>query len=240
MFKYFTFILFIVLAFAFYYIPVPDVESSQLFLTISTFLLAIFAGFSISRQGKRYSDIRTQIANFDGQMSSIYRQAGHVDKETQDAVKAIIAKHYKKLLKEGQWDYYIENKSTTLTSIHELCQKQTRGKGLKTLEHLGLQRILTSLENAQVARKRMVALHQERIPFFQWTIIYFLVGIMLATVAMIDSHFFILGSIMKGVFASAVVSVLILLHNFNGLNLFERSVGMRSAQDVLDIFAGKK
>lgn len=50
---------------------------SQMLLTISTFLFAIFMGFFISRQGVRYSVIRDQITGFDGEISAIYRKFGY-------------------------------------------------------------------------------------------------------------------------------------------------------------------
>jgi hypothetical protein len=48
-------------------------ESHNLFLSLSTFLFAIFSGFFIARQGRRYSQLRDEISRFDGSASAIYR-----------------------------------------------------------------------------------------------------------------------------------------------------------------------
>lgn len=123
MLKYLAIILFIVLSTVYYFISFGANNSSQIFLTISTFLFAIFAGFFISRQGSRYSAIRDQIAKFDGEMSSIFRQFGHLSIKAQDKAKEIIKKHYQKILTNKAWDYHFLHKSNTITSLHE-CQKK--------------------------------------------------------------------------------------------------------------------
>ena len=138
MLKYIAVIIFLVLSSVYYLIPFNTSESSQIFLSVSTFLFAIFTGFFIARQGKRYSSIRDQITKFDGEMSSIYRQFGHLGK--------INSKHYKLILEKQAWDYHFVNKSTTLIAIHELVEKTTKNKKLASLKNLALQRILFGLE----------------------------------------------------------------------------------------------
>ena len=86
----------------------------------------------------------------------------------------------------------------------------------------------------------MVALHRERIPRFQWVLIYFLAAILLLTVSTIPSQHYLLGAVLKGAFSSSVIFVLILLHEFDQLRFFEGTVGEKSARDILDIFAGRK
>ena len=127
-----------------------------------------------------------------------------------------------------------------MTSIHELAERVTSGKPLPSLKHLALQRVLTGLEVMQIARKNMIALYRERIPQFQWLLVYFLALILLLTVSMIPSHHYVIASVLKGVFSSSVVFVVILLHRFDSLQFFERTIGEQSARDILNIFAGKR
>ena len=80
---YANFALFVALSFVYYHIPFETPETNAIFLTISTFLFSIFAGFFISRQGGRYSQIRTQIAEMDGENVGCVLLA----KESEDVAK---------------------------------------------------------------------------------------------------------------------------------------------------------
>jgi len=241
MFKYLSVIIFIFLALLYYFMPLGvSAEFSQIFLTIATFLFAIFAGFFISRQGQRYSDIRNQISEFDGEMSSLYRQFGHLGKESQEKMKGVIQNHYYLILENKAWDYHFTHKSSTLTLTHQLAEETTKDQMLSSLKSLALERILSALRSLQVVRKKMVALHTERIPNFQWATLALLATILLITVSIIPSFHNILGSVLKGAFSSSIIFVLILLHQFDNLKFFEGTMGEHSAQDILDIFTGKR
>jgi len=240
MLKYATIVIFILLAVVFYYFSFAETDSSQIFLTVSTFLFAIFAGFFIARQGSRYSQIRDQITTFDGEMSSTYRCFGHLSQSSQEQVKKIITTHYQTIVEKKAWDYHFTHKSNTLTAINQLLHQETDKKNLKSLQHLAVQRILVSLEKCQIARKSMIALHQERIPKFQWIVIYILAIILLTTLSLIPSQHLLIASILKAAFATLIFSVLILLNNFDRLQFFEKTIGEKSAQDILNIFSGKR
>lgn len=121
-----------------------------------------------------------------------------------------------------------------------MSEKTTKDQALPSLKHLALQRVLTALETLQIVRKNMVALHTERIPRFQWVLVYFLALILFITVSTIPSQEYILSSILKGAFSSSVIFVLILLHEFDRLKFFEGTMGEHSAQDILGILAGEK
>ncbi len=242
MLKYLIIITVAVTSAIYYYIGFGSVEISisQMFLIISTFLFVVFTGFFISRQGIRYSKIRDQITDFDGEATTIYRQFGHLGMEAQKEVKEILKNHYESIISHQAWDFHFINPSDTITSFHRLAEKYSQDKQLASLQHLALQRILTALENMQVTRKSMVAMHKERIPQFQWFLVYFLAAILVSTVSIIPSTSFFLGSLLKGSFASAVIIVVVLLHQFDGLNFFEGTIGENSAKDVLDIISGEK
>jgi len=240
MLKYIAVIIFLVLSALFYFLSFGAEDTSQIFITICTFLFAIFTGFFIARQGRRYSNIRDQITKFDGEMSSMYRQFGHLGLEAQNQAKEIIKNHYEAILAHQAWDYHFINPSVTITSLHKLSEQTTKDESLPSLKHLALQRVLTALETLQIVRKSMIALHTERIPRFQWVLVYFLAFILLAAVSIIPSEGFLLGAILKGAFSSSVIFVIILLHEFDKLKFFEGTMGEHSAKDILDIFEGKK
>ncbi len=99
MLNFITPLIFLGLSVLYYYQPFGYIDNYEILLTISTFLFSIFTGFFIARQGNRYSAIRNRITEFDGNMSSIYRQFSHLTNELQKEVKKIIQDHYLKILK---------------------------------------------------------------------------------------------------------------------------------------------
>ena len=237
---YLTPFIFIFLSILYFYIPFGYLDYYKTLLTISTFLFSIFTGFFISRQGSRYSDIRDRITEFDGIMSSLYRQTRHLGKEAQEKIKKIIEKHYKQIIKNQAWDYNFTHKSTTLTDVHNLLEKTVGEKKLPSLGHAAINRIMAGLLILQQIRKSMIALHKERIPQFQWILLYFLAAVLFLSLSMMPTQGLVYASLLKGAFASSIIFVFVLLKKFDRLDFFEKTIGEESAQDILDIFSGKK
>ena len=86
----------------------------------------------------------------------------------------------------------------------------------------------------------MVALREERIPHFQWVLIYFFMIILLATVASLGSYEMVFPAVLKAAFIVSVVSVIIILHKLDNLSMFEGVIGEHSAKDVIGIIRGDK
>jgi hypothetical protein len=72
------------------------------------------------------------------------------------------------------------------------------------------------------------------------TITSFLFAILAFNLSAIPTFGSLSESVLKAVFITAVISVLFLLHRLDRLKLFKRGIGIESAEDVLNIFAGKK
>lgn len=215
-------------------------EVDKTFLTLSTFLFTIFAGFFISRQSNRYSDIRRLVATFDGDMSSVYRAFGHFGTENQRKCGEIINTHYKAILDNKQWDYNFVNKSSTLTALQTLLEEAVKGSGTDGVKGYAANRIMMTLHDSQQIRKNMVALREERVPNFQWTLIYIITGILFVTVSVIPSFNMFASSLIKSAFITSIFVALILLKRLDSLQFFEGVIGEHSAQDVLDIIENKK
>ena len=115
MFSLITFAIFGCFFIIYYLFPFAEIEGYKTFLSLATFLFAVFAGFFISRQGQRYSLIRDLITKSDGSLSYIYRLFGHLGKNSQKAVTKIIKDHCQKILKNNAWDWHFVHKSTTMT-----------------------------------------------------------------------------------------------------------------------------
>jgi hypothetical protein len=234
------FIFVFVLASYVYYIYDFKLENHSLFLSLSTFLFAIFSGFFISRQSRRYSQLRDEIARFDGSSSTLYRSSGVFGDKIQNAVKKILTKHYNPILKSGEWDYPLTHKTSTIIDLMHLFDESFKNKKLHSVKSSTMSSLFRSFTYMQMSRKKMDILHQERIPVLQWALLSFLSGILLISVGAISSVGMIVPAILKGAFSTCIVLVLVILYQFNNLTFFENTIGEHSAKDVLDIMAGKR
>jgi len=232
-------LLFAGLVAVYYYDVFNSSETDKTFLTLSTFLFALFTGFFISRQAGRYSEIRKLTADFDGNMSGVYRLFGHLGNEAQKKSGDIIKDYYKKIIQKG-WDYAFTHKTTTLIDLHLLLEQTLTKQGGDGMKGVSASRIAVGLQEQQKVRKNMVALREERIPKFQWTLIYLLTTILMLTVSSIPSANLLLGSVIKAAFIVSVLMVAVLLKKLDRLMLFEGIIGEHSAQDVVEIIEGKK
>lgn len=233
------FILFILFLVLFYNFTLKSDADFKLFLTIATFLFAIFSGFFIARQGTRYGAIRDLLTKFDGNMSFIYRVSGHFG-EAQKEVAEILRKHYTPILKLKVWYYPFTHKTTTLTDLHSFCQRVVGEKNLASLQGAVLAQIMISLRECQGLRKNMIALYEERVPGSQWFILVLLTLVILISLLIIPSQFEFFSSLLKGIFGSLLVFVLIFLRRLDRLEFFGGMIGENSARDVLNIIKGKR
>jgi len=231
--------IFLALTLGYHYLS-PRIASDigGLLLTISSFLFATFTGFFMSRQSDRYSAIRGHIADFDGGLTAIYRDFGHLSGDLQASAAAVIRRHYEAIVKHRAWDWHFVNKSNTLTSLHGVLDETVPLDTGATVRSKAVENVLETLNRLQAVRKNMVTLHVERVPLFQWALIYILAVILLTSISGIPSSIF--GSILKGAFGTSAILVLMLLHDFDGLKFFEGAIGTSSAQDVLGILEGRK
>lgn len=235
-------LLFIFVIFSYIYYKLPQVLplTDKIYITITTFFFSIFTGFFISQQMSRYSKIRETISHFDGKMSSVYRSSENISKEVQQRIGEIITSHYKAMIRTGEWNYHLTHKSNTISSIHKLLEEHIDGVRINELKSHAIGTIVSNLSDCEVSRKTMVMLYQERIPQFQWFVIYFFTAILILAVSTIPSEGLIFESILKSAFDVSLFSIATILHHLDNLHLFEDFIGENSAQDVLDLIAGKK
>jgi hypothetical protein len=238
--QYMTLVLFFLLAYGYNLYNLGGENTDKVFITITTFFFSIFTSFFITRQGARYTKLREIISTYDGKMSGIYRVAGNLSPEIQEKIRMIIKNHYQKIIETKSWDYHFTHKSSTISSIHDLLETEVGNNKLETLRNQAVGRIMTNLGDCQVLRKNMVMLFQEKIPTFQWLLIFLFLFILLATISVIPSAGFLLGSCLKAGFVVALIFVVLILRNLDDLHLFEDFIGENSAQDVLSTIEGTK
>lgn len=213
---------------------IPDLSN---LLAVSTFLFAIFVGFFISRQGNRYSAIRSLLGRFDGNSSAIYRYSQHLGAKAHKSIASIIKREYTRFFGTSDWDVYFSNKSTYLTDIHNTLDS-LRGK--KPSFNAAMMNIVRATGDIQVTRKELLALQKERIPLVQWLLVYILASVIVIILATIDSSGNIWLLLIKGFSATVILITIVMLHKFDHLTFFEKTIGEATSQDVLDIVAGKK
>lgn len=238
--QYLVLVLFGVLMYVYFNFNFGSENTDKVFITITTFFFSIFTSFFITRQGNRYTKIREIISTYDGKMSGIYRAAGNISPDIQEKIKIVIKNHYQKIIDNRSWDYHFTHKSTTITDIHNILETDINNNKQETLRNQAVGRIMANLGDCQVLRKNMVMLFQEKIPLFQWLLIFLFVFILLCTISVIPSAGFLLGASLKAAFAVAIVSVVIILINLDDLHLFEDFIGQNSAEDVLSTIGGVK
>ena len=238
--QYLILILFFILAYCYYQFDFGAANTDRVFITITTFFFSIFTSFFITRQGARYTKLREIISTYDGKMSGIYRVSENISTDTQKKIGEIIKNHYQKIIETKSWDYHFTHKSATISKIHELLENDIGSNKLEALRNQAVGRILTNLGDCQVLRKNMVMIYQEKIPTFQWLLIFIFFFILLATITVIPSAGFILGSFLKAGFVVAILSIILILHNLDNLHLFENFIGANSATDVLNTIEGVK
>ena len=238
--QYLLLVLFLALIYIYFNFDFGAENTDKIFITITTFFFSIFTGFFITRQGSRYTKIREIISNFDGKMSGTYRVAGNISPDIQEKIGVIIKNHYEKILETKSWDYHFTHKSNTISSIHLVLENEIGNEKEEALRNQSIGRVLTNMGDCQTLRKNMIMTFQERIPSFQWFLIFFFVLILLSAISVIPSAGFVLGSILKSAFVISILSVIVILYNLDNLHLFENFIGENSARDVVDLIEGNK
>lgn len=221
------------------YFDLSGYKLDGVYLTVSTFLFSVFNGFFISRQSSRYSEIRTNLSRFDANMSIIFRESAHLEKEEHEYIKEIITNYYKSMLSKKDWAYYFTHKSTLVASLHEymgVCGE----KNMDKVRGESIRVIMKTLDDIQVIRKALVSLKEETIPQLQQAFIYVLAVILFLAVLTLPSKGMVLASVIKSVYMVTVVLVVVLLKKFDDLTIFEGTIGEHSANDMLSIVEGRK
>ena len=231
--------LFIIFFFFNGFVDFANYGLDKVYLTVSTFLFAVFNGFFISRQSTRYSDIRNNLSRFDADMTIVFREASHLEKDEQVHIGTIIRDHYEILLKKKDWSYYFTHKSNLISSLHAYIQvcgdvnmDKVRGESMR--------KTMNTLDDAQIVRKLLVSLKEETIPKLQQVFIYVLAVVLFLAVLTLPSKDLVLAALLKSVYMMTIVMVVILLKKFDDLSLFEGTIGEHSAKDVLSIIEGEK
>lgn len=161
-------------------------------------------------------------------------------KTPQNKAGEIIKKHYRAILRTGEWDYHLFRKSSTITDLGALLKKTTGNRKLSSLQHEAAGHIIAGLDSLQVARKKKVSLHVERMPTREWVLIIFLTVLLLFSLLFLPSYANNLDIAIKAIFGTLIIQIVILLYGMDTLRLSEATLGESSARDIVEIIAGKR
>ena len=141
------------------------------------------------------------------------------------------------MIERHDWTLTFRN-SRILDSLDELlnASKQTKDVQKSSIKHESRDEILGSLREAQIIRKNLISLQEERISRPQWILVYILAIVLLITIiTTTQSTGLIIGSVLKAALSSAVLFSVILLKKLNDLTLFDDTIGESSAIDVVEV-----
>ena len=216
-------------------------EIPKEYLTILIFLFATMIGVFISKQGRRYNLIVKDLTDFNGHLSYQYRGMEIIDLKYQNEIANIIKNHYKDFDKESvAWDWFINEKSTLLTDITRLHIKIQNENEINKLGNNFLNRSQASLLELQKIRKNLIPVIKERIPFISWAMISLLSIALIFGIFSLESYHNFSASILKALFLSSILTILISLYKMNELNFYEEKPAASSVNDLLEIIDGKK
>lgn len=216
----------------FFDVQVAESIASEIILA-SVFFFAFFAGYFITRQNERYSEIITLIANREGAFSSLYRISGLVP-HIQDSIREIVRAHYRKILDSDDWAYHEFHPSTTIKSITDTFGTLSKADGERPAVSTSYEMLWSTILELQQIRKRIIALYHERLSLPQWSLLLTLAGILVVSLDFLRSDI-VLIDLLKIVFGTAVFMVLILIKQLNELSIFGKHFSRNTARDVLRI-----
>jgi len=212
-----------------------NVDNYSDIIVATTFFFTLFSGFFITRQNDRYAAIADEISSTDGLFSLLYRISSAVP-SVQKKVREALRDHYQKILDSNNWAYHVLNPSNTITRVfNAYCEAE--GDDADKLDRFG-DGFGGAFASLQVSRKKMVMLHDERLLPLQWALVWILALLVIISFNFIPNHTPII-NILKVVFGLAVLFVVLLLKQLDGLSIFGKDFNKRTANDILRIIDEK-
>jgi hypothetical protein len=231
----FSFVLFFL---CFYFIDIQWVGVDLIFVSILFLVFVTVSGFFVTIQGNRHSSISLNVAEFDGELSFLYRSSNVFGKEVQEKIKQEIIKHYQSIKDSSETKSYFIYKNKTIENINNILVDLGEGEGLNFSQKSFLSRAYFSIAELQKKRKILISAFGLRIPSMQWYVLDVLALTVILTIDFLPNNGFV-GVLLQAALSTIVLSVLILIRRLNNLSLFGNIIGESTSKDVLDIINTK-
>lgn len=212
---------------------VAPMDNIEIILTIATFLFAILSGFFISRLGSRYDQIRSQVAQENANLLSLYKTSQSYGDDFAKKIGNHIDQYY-----ICAYDYTLSSYNYKETGINYLKIWDEVTKIKKYRNESAYQSLLSCLYAIEINRNSASTISQEKLNAGHWTILFMLSAIILFSIFCIrtDDIYY---QIITVLFSTVLVLVLLIIRDLQNLMLGDQSLLEESGQEVLE-FIGKK
>ncbi len=207
--------------------PLADV---QIILTASTFLFAILAGFFISRSNNRYDEIRSEVAEEDALILSIYRMSDFFGDSFQKKISGHIDDYY---IEAMDFDVGAGYKNTTphMEKIYQAFHALKKIKDSK-IEDL-YDDIFMLLSDLEESRNKASVLRHEKMTYGQWAILIVLVSIIIFCLFFLKIPA-VYSQVITVMLSTTLVLVLLFLRDIQNLRLYGEHFLLESAEEVFE------
>ncbi len=205
-------------------------EGVEITLTVSTFLLAILAGFFMSRLNARYDEMRNLISDQDAMWLSMYETSELFGKRFANKMRALIDQYYIVDYDFFLGGYHIGYKESApvLEEIWHLVDS------VKSKEpQIAVDAMITDLTTIEGLRNALSALSTEKMNLGQW-----LIMILLSFVILLSLYFFGLAGLFFQItsimLATVLVLILLIMRDLQNFMLGGHPLMVESGQEVLE------
>ncbi len=171
------------LSFSIFYPSSIEMGSGQTVLQISSFLLAIFLGFSISDRHKRIDELRENDSRERANLILLYRLSSIFGNNFKRLIRNQIDKYLQVTLDYEIWDYYkTENEFRQLNKT-VLSVKVKNNKQSQIFGNI-IPNILMGIENS---RNQTISLIDDRLSIFEWSAFLLLSSIIVYSLVLMNA-----------------------------------------------------
>lgn len=220
---------FIVLIFSlFAFLKTPETNNLYLsFLSVATFLFGILIAFSISDRHNRLEQIRENDSNERAQLVLIYGLSKQLGNSISKKLQKIIDNYIQKTLDYTIWDYH--KTEPQFQKIIDFISPFSRKRSQTVL----IDNMMGILKELSTARRKTIALIDDRLTKVEWTIFSLLSSIIILTLLFISIKSWVVIFIVSALSISLIL-ILLLLRSLDDLSWKEEERIFEPYQEALE------
>ncbi len=202
----------------------------ELFLTLSTFLFAIFSGFFIARLNSRYEKMRDLVANEDAYFLSFYNSSIFFGEKFKKNIGALIDKYYLIALDSELGSYYKANAKC----LEEMYSELDKIKKLKNNNSDNVfDGMVTLLCSIETVRNNSSVLTTDKLTKGHWVVLISLATITIYGMFYLKTPEFY-SQLMTILLSTILVLVLFIIRDLQNFRLTGQIILEESAEEVLE------
>ncbi|MBW3012575.1 hypothetical protein KY340_00040 [Candidatus Woesearchaeota archaeon] len=194
-------------------------------------MFAILAGFIISRQDKRYDNLREALSHVDGLWMSLYNSLCVFGPKVKKDIANFIDERFMIAYDFEIWDY--QQVTFFRDTIKRLYAYVSKLKPKTLAQKQAVEETFDKLQDIEVLDQETGEIAKEKVLPGEWIVLYILTGIIIFCVFYIKE--FVLHSIIFTILLSAaVVIVMLIIRDLTNLRLKGEYLGYESGEQVFD------